>query len=78
MCMHYKMYFVLNKDKALFVITYHETHPSLTQCRKFLPTNREGGEGGGSLYLNKHKLILMHPSFIVKSTMVIKPDFTTF
>lgn len=75
MCMHYKMYFVLNKDKELFVITY-ETHPSLTQCRKFLPTNREGG--GGSLYFNKHKLILMHPSFIVKSTVVIKPDFTTF
>lgn len=46
MCMHYKMYFVLNKDKDLFVITYHETHPSLTQCRKFLPTNRGGGGGG--------------------------------
>lgn len=77
MCMHYKMYFVLNKDKDLFVITYHETHPSLTQCRKFLPTNRER-EGGGSLYFSKHKLILMHPSFIVKTTVVIKPDFTTF
>lgn len=43
----------------------------------FLPTNREEG-GGESLYFNKHKLILMHPSFIVKSTVVIKPDFTTF
>lgn len=50
MCMHYKMYFVLNKDKGLFVITYHETHPSLTQCRKFLPTNRERErEGGGGV-----------------------------